>query len=193
MTLNLHNSRRQKDIERMTISKDYRIAHSRFNGNQQVTRRDSFDRVVTSVWSYENGVIRYGATVYKRNTKNVSWNRKDHIMTALNRYMRFPVFLRLKFGDDQSSVPCPVAIDWFIAKLAVEVFGCLDKNNSEEVQGPVNYGTSYYFNKRYDPRRERYENDDTEWNILGSAQVPTLVLLAVGVVTYFVNHFPQIY
>ena len=52
-------------------------------------------RVVTMAWDYNNGVLRYGATVWHRTKRADTWNRKDHLDTAVSNFYRLPVYVKV--------------------------------------------------------------------------------------------------
>jgi hypothetical protein len=107
-----------------------RLAHSRFHKNIPSDKKDSFDKVVTSVWSYDPGssVLTYGATTYVKSGKSDFWNKKYHKETALKRFTENPI--RVKLNPEDSKGNCELdstAIDWFISSHMVYQYGTHNK------------------------------------------------------------------
>src|SRR4029078_12095316 len=95
-----------------------RLAHSRFCGGNPAYEKDKFNKIVTSVWSFDptTKVLTYAATVYRKSAKNDFWNKREHKNRALEQFEQNPIRVKLNVQKDvnarelQSS-----AIDWFIS------------------------------------------------------------------------------
>lgn len=129
-----------------------RLAHSRFLENSPAERKDLFDRVVSSAWTYDpkTSILTYGATVYRKAGKSDFWNKQMHKDTALERFTDSP--LRIFLNNTHY---CPKlsssAIDWFIARNLIFKFGTHNKN--ERSSGNFDFEIYIYsdFNIDNDP------------------------------------------
>jgi hypothetical protein len=65
------------------------------NKNVQVFQYNEKNRMVTIACHLdEDGELQYGASIFQK-VKGESWKRKDHIKTAMNRFVLNPVYLQM--------------------------------------------------------------------------------------------------
>ena len=105
----------------MIRTDDIRVAHSRFYKGHPSKKGYSFDRVVTSVWSIqptdneEFFELKYGATVWTKDSKSDHWVKNTHKKTAQERYNTKPVVVYLHSYWLRLKDIHPVSVDWLIA------------------------------------------------------------------------------
>lgn len=136
----------------------YRLAHSRFNQGVPVRRSQPFDRVVTSVWSFdpENSILTYGSTIFNKDSHNDHWDKKKHHAKALERFVKNP--LRIVLESSHNFELCNISIDWFISQKLVYRFGT--HNNQLDVRrlhGTITVPDD--FNNCYSPFSESDDDD----------------------------------
>jgi hypothetical protein len=108
-----------------------RLAHSRFLNSRPTQQKDSFDKVVTSVWSYdpETSILTYGATVYKKADKSDTWSKREHKERAMQRFTDVPIRVKLLCAPESSGIAEleSTAVDWFISTHLVFEYGTHNK------------------------------------------------------------------
>ena len=106
---------------------DMRLAHSRFYHGKSVRKSEEYDRIVTSCWSFQpdTSILTYGSTVYRRTDDH--WNKKAHKLKAIERYKKHPIRVRVN-TDAQLDELSNIAMDWYIAKKLIFVFGTHNEN-----------------------------------------------------------------
>ena len=139
-----------------------RITHSRFYKHHPVTRRDKFDRVVTSVWTYEpkTCILTYGAVVYTKESPTDFWVRRVHKEEAMKRFTENPIRIKLvRVGLDRRELTS-IAVDWFISTHLIFKVGTHNKEevNVRRVQGECNVYDN--FNEDYDYSLAPEDRDD---------------------------------
>lgn len=131
-----------------------RLAHSRFMQGEPAYCKDVFDKVVSSVWSFDptTKVLTYGATIYRKSGKSDYWNKKEHKNRALERFEQNPIRVKLTVGKG-NNVPelQSSAIDWFIASHLVYKFGTHNKNFPDVRRIQFETRVRPDFNTFYDP------------------------------------------
>jgi len=126
-----------------------RIVHSRFFKGKLVRKNEAFDKIVTSVWSYDtkNSILTYGATVYHES--KTSWCKKNHVKTAKKRYLENPIVVKLLCEENMEKLRY-IAIDNFISTELIFRFGAFCKEERRSIEKvPI----PKYFNSLYHPMR----------------------------------------
>lgn len=140
-----------------------RLSHSRFLKNSPAQKKDTFDKVVTTVWTFEpeTSVLTYGATVYKKAGKSDFWNKKEHKEQAMKRFQENPIRVQLLSRDTVPELMSR-AIDWFISSHLVFKYGTHNKTNPDVRRVHYENYISDDFNEFYDPyyRREEIQLQD---------------------------------
>jgi hypothetical protein len=118
--------------------------------------KDQFDKVVSSVWSFdpETHVLTYAATVFKKTNKSDFWNKRQHKNRALERFEKNPlrVKLVLDYECDQTAPELQSsAIDWFISSHLIYKFGTHNKNEVDVRRVHFETRIRPDFNTFYDP------------------------------------------
>ena len=131
-----------------------RLAHSRFCGGEPAYCKDVFDKIVSSVWSFdpETKVLTYGATIYRKSGKSDFWNKRQHKNRALERFEQNPI--RVTLINEKGVKPCELqsaAIDWFIASHLIYKFGTHNKNAPDVRRVHFETKVRADFNSFYDP------------------------------------------
>ncbi len=141
-----------------------RVAHCRFLEDRPVlVRKEKYDKVVTIVWSYdiETNMLRYGATVYRREAPNDHWLKVQHRQYAELRYNLKPIVIKFLGVQEEYENMKNHAIDWCIARSLIKQFGAYQKEDK-------NTGGDFVvfpgFNEHYDPyySTSYFSDDDTE-------------------------------
>jgi hypothetical protein len=131
-----------------------RLAHSRFMKSEPAFCKDIFDKIVTSVWSFdpETKILTYGATVFRKSTKNDFWNKRQHKNRALERFEQNPIRVKLcvQNGVHASELQSS-AIDWFISSHLIYKFGTHNKNAPDVRRVHFETKVRPDFNSFYDP------------------------------------------
>ena len=130
-----------------------RIAHSRFKKMLPVRKNDnSYDRVVTSVWTFnpETHILTYSATKFQKVTCTDHWNKNAHLKRALERFHSCPRRIHLKSASPLEM--SNAAMDWFISKKLIYVFGTHNKEATPDVRR-IHFEKIIKsdFNIKYDP------------------------------------------
>ena len=132
-------------------SKPYRVAHSRFLKGEPVCKKDKYDRVVTSVWSFDDSVLTYAATVFKQTNSRDLWNKSDHLYKALERYTKNPLRIKLAtfVPKEYMAELSNISMDWYVAEHLIYKFGTHNKNpiDVRKVHGETTIYTD--FNQEY--------------------------------------------
>ncbi len=145
--------------ERTTL---LRIAHSRFSENVPTNKSDNkFDRVVTSVWTFDvdTKVLVYAATNFKKQNCRDHWNKSQHLERALERFHSCPIRVQLKCADGQLLEISNMAMDWYISRKLVYLFGTHNKSATPDVRRIHHQKTlKADFNQKFHPfyRDEKY-------------------------------------
>ena len=89
-----------------------RAAHSRFMKNTPVAKGKDFDRVVTSVWTFDHNtrVLTYGATIYRKENSHDSWDKNLHLKRAIERFNDNPIRIVLKARGGMKELS-PISVD----------------------------------------------------------------------------------
>ena len=149
---------------------NFRVAHLRLKNGRPLTRLNGddlsdYDKIVTVCWDLDrcedgedDSILRYGATVYRRNSANnektVDWVKKLHYKRAVERFESEPVIIAI---SDPMKFPNPL-IDWFIAKNLIYKFGCkLSEKNAADVT--ISLPHRSIFKILYDPKN--FSNEDS--------------------------------
>lgn len=173
-----------------------RLAHSRFCGGEPAYEKDVFDKIVSSVWSFdpETKILTYGATVYRKSAKNDFWNKRQHKNRALERFEQNPIRVKLnvengvKARELQSS-----AIDWFISSHLIYKFGTHNKNVPDVRRVHFETKVRNDFNSFYDPTYSEdyvlggsrgYESNDPEFPYF----LTICGILICTSITFYVNN-----
>ena len=131
-----------------------RLAHSRFCGGNPAYEKDVFDKIVTSVWSFDpvTKVLTYAATVYRKSAKNDFWNKRQHKNRALERFEQNPIRVKLFVNEGVNAAELQSsAIDWFISSHLIYKFGTHNKNSPDVRRVHFESRIRPDFNSYYDP------------------------------------------
>lgn len=132
-----------------------RLAHSRFLKNCPSQQKDSFDRVVTSVWCYEpeTSILTYGATVYKKADKTDTWSKREHKEKAMQRFTDTPIRVKLLCAPESNGISelGSTAVDWFISTHLVFEYGTHNKTSPDVRRVHHERFIRDDFNTFYDP------------------------------------------
>ena len=106
-----------------------RVKHSRFFEGNLVNSDEKFDRIVTSVWEFDQktNTLRYGATVFKKTSNNSHWDRKAHFSTAMGRFTCNPVVFHFKKENTHSNRD----MARYITEDLIYKFGVCAKNSGK--------------------------------------------------------------
>jgi len=132
-----------------------RLSHCRFLKNRPCQQKDIFDKVVTSVWTYEpeTSILTYAATVYTKSNKSDFWNKKEHKKQALQRFDTNPIRVRLLCFKSSNGISelTSRAVDWFISTHLVYEYGVFNKTNPDVRRVQHERHIRDDFNQFYDP------------------------------------------
>lgn len=135
-----------------------RLAHSRFHNGKPVSKAEQFDKVVSTVWSFEpeHSILTYASTIYTRTGNKDFWNKKEHRDMTMKRYTENP--LRIKIIRESGSELCSTPVDWFISRYLIYQFGTHNKISPDVRRIHHELPVWQDFNEHYDPfyRPERY-------------------------------------
>ncbi len=143
-------------------SRRLRFAHSRFHKGKPVCKGEKFDRVVTSVWTFDTDVsiLTYGATVFKKENRGDHWSRRAHVKQAVERFNDNPLRIKLirpvwlrELLVEIDSIP----MDWYIATNLIYKFGTQSKSD-EQIEKTVDI--PFDFNTRYSRLADKYEQKE---------------------------------
>ena len=136
-----------------------RLAHSRFHHGKPVSKYDDFDKVVTSVWTFQpdKSILTYASTVFAKKSNKDHWVKKIHREMAQKRFQENPIrvhIIREEEGPEMSSTP----VDWFISRTLIYEFGTHNKVSPDVRRVHHEKVVTNDFNQRNDPfyRPERY-------------------------------------
>lgn len=182
-----------------------RIFHGRFVDHSPTHRNDNnCNRIVTVAWSYDevSKILTYGATVYTFDRdENVSWNKRVHKATALDRAISSPVelYINQKFKW--------YTMDWYIARKLIFTHGCYARTSTIDQVDikyinrydpyktgelmPIGYHlvngkTKYYNGNRYHNADDNDDDNDVSNGCSNVSLAFTIVLVATPILlTYF--------
>jgi len=136
-----------------------RLAHSRFFHGKPVSKFEEFDKVVTSVWTFQpdKSILTYASTVFTKKSNSDFWVKKVHREKAQERFENNPIrvhIIREAEGPEMSSTP----VDWFISRCLIYEFGTHNKISPDVRRLHHEKVVRNDFNEHYDPfyRPERY-------------------------------------
>tara|TARA_R110002153_G_scaffold104980_1_gene243179 strand:- start:92 stop:637 length:546 start_codon:yes stop_codon:yes gene_type:complete len=135
-----------------------RLAHSRFYKGIPVSKFEKFDKVVTTLWSFQadKSILTYAATVFKKKDRGDFWYKKQHRETTQERFTQNPIRMHLILpeGPELSSSP----VDWFISRFLIYQYGTHNKVSPDVRRVHHEVTVSENFNQKYDPfyREDRY-------------------------------------
>lgn len=136
-----------------------RLAHSRFYQGEPAKRKDVFDKVVTSVWSFESdtGILTYAATVYKKSGPRDFWCKQQHKTQAMDRFKNNP--LRIRMISQNAHELTSSGVDWFISRHCIYHYGTHNKTDPDVRRVHHEYHVRPDFNSHYNPyyKQESYE------------------------------------
>jgi len=136
-----------------------RLAHSRFYKGKPVSKSETFDKIVTTVWHFQpnKSILTYASTIFTKKSSNDFWNKREHKMRAQERFESNPIRVHImqdSLGPELSSTP----VDWFISRYLVYQFGTYNKISPDVRRVHHEFHIPNNFNEHYDPfyRPERY-------------------------------------
>ena len=164
-----------------------RVSHSRFLKNIPVRKKEEYDKVVTTVWTFDpnTSYLKYASTVFKKNNNTEFWNKKQHLNTAYERYENSPLVIYCFFPNyiDLEDFD-KLSMDWYIAEHLIYKFGCYNKNeNIEGIHGKANiylYGSPFRFKSLHfrSPSYTRNNSDHEEFPVSKCISVSLFILIA---------------
>lgn len=127
-----------------------RLSHNKFYKSKPVFGDSKFDKVVTTMWTYESDVciLTYAATVFKKDSETDFWKRKNHKEETLKRFKENPI--RIKLFSEKCPELMNNAMDWYIAKDLIFKYGTHNKTYPDvrrvhhEVQLRPDFNEYYY-------------------------------------------------
>ena len=172
-----------------------RITHCRFLQDERVKKCDSFDKVVTVVWTYdqEDHILKYGASVYgsvgnyQYTPKKFNWHKRMHRMIAMDRYRDSPIVINNFIWSDlqENDEKIGKTIDRVISKHLVTSHGT---GKSKDIKIVRYYESAYKRGYHNGVMRRWNERVDTSFShglvsgIVGGVGFSALVgLVGLGV------------
>ena len=145
--------------KKMTRIMSVRLAHSRFFKGKSVSRSEKFDKVVTTLWSFQpdKSILTYASSVFTKKSKNDFWVKKEQRKNVQERFENNPIrvhIIRDDFGPEMSSTP----VDWFISSYLIFQYGTHNKISPDVRRVHHEITVKNDFNEHYDPfyRPDRY-------------------------------------
>ena len=157
------------------------IAHRKFSNTRPVTCHDYYNRVVSVCWTFDakKNLLRYGASVFRREYEDERWTKRSHRETAEKRYTEKPILVVLSENGLKKQRLTNNAIEYFICRKLIYLLGCRGSSeissdlaskfnydfSSEtfQISIPKNFNKIYNFNTGLDqPRFNFHEHFDCE-------------------------------
>ena len=177
-----------KDYVMNNISDDrentrFRITHSRFLKGKPVTKNlGIFDKIITTVWSFniQSRILKYGSTIYTKDSPQDCWYRKAHLDTSKHRYLSCPIKVKIISNTDYYTTMSNRGVDWFISRNLVCKYGTHNKNireSNSKIYELELIDPDFTFNKKYDPyfyyqlNRDETSSDEVSSDEVSSDEV----------------------
>lgn len=133
------------NLEKVSIVHLKSLKGKTLKPNSIKKRNQKFDRVATVAWNFnkESGILRYAGTVFKKESKDEQWNKREHTETAIKRYNSIPINIRIVPEKSLKNKNIDVDEIYYLIDKFVCMYGAYFKDEHKTLYNKIyQYGTN---------------------------------------------------